>query len=398
MIRSDNGALSAHAGRGSIDAAASSSDEYRVVLPRFPDGKMCLNSVFLHADLMGRPYRAVDFRDGLKDIVDMTDVVSIGQFQMSHIWMITLASMAATEKMKRIGQLTVKGRKCLVLDPNAKDIRVRLLWLPTYLEDRRVVEALEPYGKVRNIVREKWRVPGMEHLETMNREVSMTLHDAVSSSDLPHMIKVYGVQSLVIVPGRPPLCLRCKKVGHIRKQCRAPKCTKCNKFGHEDNECYATYATVLRRGDEDAESNLDQFMDVSEVVGANGEVGASTGGPANSLPSVPGETGAINDHQPQDPGAIPVSSQTGDDSSMEQGSNCGSAATPSELDDRDQGETKQAGPFPEGQGNGVDTNSALGTGVSDVKRKKLEPGATYASKRLNVSKPLARQAQEKPPP
>ncbi|KAG0411966.1 hypothetical protein HPB47_010901 [Ixodes persulcatus] len=142
MMRSDNGALSAHAGRGSIDAAASSSDEYRVVLPRFPDGKMCLNSVFLHADLMGRPYRAVDFRDGLKDIVDMTDVVSIGQFQMSHIWMITLASMAATEKMKRIGQLTVKGRKCQVLDPNAKDIRVRLLWLPTYLEDRRVVEAL----------------------------------------------------------------------------------------------------------------------------------------------------------------------------------------------------------------------------------------------------------------
>ncbi|KAM7308309.1 hypothetical protein ISCGN_011943 [Ixodes scapularis] len=125
MMRSDNGALSAHAGRGGIDAAASSSDEYRVLLPRFPDEKMCLNSVFLHADLMGRPYRAVDFRDGLKDIVDMTNVVSIGQFQMSHIWMISLASMAATENMKRIGQLTVKGRKCLVLDANAKDIRVR---------------------------------------------------------------------------------------------------------------------------------------------------------------------------------------------------------------------------------------------------------------------------------
>ncbi|XP_029823008.3 uncharacterized protein LOC115309015 [Ixodes scapularis] len=160
-----------------------------------------------------------------------------------------------------------------------------------------------------------------------------------------------------------------QKIGHIRKQCRALKCNKCNKFGHEDNECYATYATVLRRGDEDAESNLDQFMDVSEVLGANGEVGASTGGPANSLPSVPGETGAISDHQPQDPGAIPVSSQTGDDSSMEQGSDC-SAATPSELNERDQGETKQAGPLPEGQGNGVDTHSALGTGVSDVKRNK----------------------------
>ena len=167
---------------------------------------MCMNSVFLHADLMGRPYRAVDFRDGLKSIVDMTEVVSIGQFQMSHVWMITLASMAATEKMKKAGQLTVKGSKCLVLDPNSKDIKEKLLWLPTYLEDRRVVEALAPFGKVRSIVREKWRVPGMEHLETMNREVSMTLHDSVTSTEVPHMTKVYGVQSLVVVPGRPPLC------------------------------------------------------------------------------------------------------------------------------------------------------------------------------------------------
>ncbi|CAN7988245.1 unnamed protein product, partial [Ixodes pacificus] len=108
-------------------------------------------------------------------------------------------------------------------------------------------------------------------------------------------------------------------------------------------------------------------MDVSEVVEANGEVGASTGGPADSLPSVPGETGATSDHQPQDPGAIAVSSPTGDFPSMEQGSDGGSAATPSELGERDQGETKQAGPLPEGQGNGVDTNAAMGTGVSDVK-------------------------------
>lgn len=74
------------------------------------------------------------------------------------------------------------------------------------------------------------------------------------------------------------------------------------------------------------------------------------GGPVDSLPSVPGETGATSDHQPQDPGAIPVSSQTGDDPSMEQGSDCGSAATPSELGERDQGETKQAGPFPRVKG------------------------------------------------
>ncbi|CAN7999725.1 unnamed protein product, partial [Ixodes pacificus] len=107
-------------------------------------------------------------------------------------------------------------------------------------------------------------------------------------------------------------------------------------------------------------------MDVSEVAGANGEVGAFTGGLADR-PSVPGGTGAASDHQPQDPGTIPVSSRTGVDPPVEQGSDCDSAATFSELGERDQGETKQAGPLPEGQGNGVDTNAAVGAGASDGK-------------------------------
>ncbi|EEC09076.1 hypothetical protein IscW_ISCW005566 [Ixodes scapularis] len=109
-------------------------------------------------------------------------------------------------------------------------------------------------------------------------------------------------------------------------------------------------------------------MDVSEVVGDNGEVGASTGGPADSPPSVPGGTRAASDHQPQDPGTIPVSSRTGVDPPVEQGSDCGSACALSELGERDQGETKQANPLPGDQGNGVDNKTPLwGTGFSDVK-------------------------------
>lgn len=85
MQRSDNSTLSAPASRGITDAATGVTDDYRILLPRFPDGKMCMNSVFLHANLAGRTYRAVDFRDGLKEIVEGSDVVSLGQYQMSHV-------------------------------------------------------------------------------------------------------------------------------------------------------------------------------------------------------------------------------------------------------------------------------------------------------------------------
>lgn len=198
--------------------------------------------------------------------------------------MLTLTSMAATEKVKAAGKLEVKGKKCLVIDPNSKDIKVKLLWLPTYLEDQRVAEALQPNGKLRTITREKWRVPGMETMEILNREVWLTLHDNVTSADLPHMLNVYGVQSLLLVPGRPPLCLRCKRVCHIRRQCRAPKCVKCHRFGHESSECYSTYASALR-GSREEDTNEEHFMDVSEVVDATGEVPSTA--QAESTPPAP---------------------------------------------------------------------------------------------------------------
>ncbi|KAM7296755.1 uncharacterized protein ISCGN_021910 [Ixodes scapularis] len=399
MQRSDNSALSAPASRGITDAAAGVTDDYRILLPRFPDGKMCMNSVFLHADLAGRPYRAVDFRDGLKEIVDGCDVVSLGQYQMSHVWMLTLTSMAATEKVKAAGQLKVKGKKCLVIDPNSKDIKVKLLWLPTYLEDRRVAEALEPYGKLRTITREKWRVQGMETMETLNREVSLTLHDAVTSAELPHMLKVYGVQSLLLVPGRPPLCLRCKRVGHIRRQCRAPKCVKCHRFGHESSECYSTYASALR-GSSDEDTNQEHFMDVSEVVDATGEVPSTP--QAESTPLAP-ESTAMTSNTPDAESAAASSSRAEGTKATEDSSFSSSptskeqqlkalppkdsSARPNRDDRRDcdQMDTSAADANAPKEGN-------------EGKRKQVLPPATTACKRLITVKQSVRQVQESHPP
>ncbi|KAG0434034.1 hypothetical protein HPB47_019402 [Ixodes persulcatus] len=125
----------------------------------------------------------------------------------------------------------------------------------------------------------------MENMETLNSEVCLTLHDMATSEDIPHLLRVAGIQSFLVMSGRPPLCLRCKKVGHIRRQCRTPKCARCNRFGHESDECYSSYVAVLRGSGTEPNAN-EEFMDISEVVDATGEVLPTQAGSAESGPHI----------------------------------------------------------------------------------------------------------------
>ncbi|XP_072143795.1 uncharacterized protein [Dermacentor andersoni] len=263
-------------GRGSSTPFLNEDASYKVVLPRLPTGNDVLNSVFLHADLSGRPYRAPDFRDALLEVVNTSDIVGVGQYQMSHVWMVTCASSAAKQTLVACGELRVKGLKCMVIDPETKNIKLKLLWLPPHLEPRRVEEAFQSYGQVKSVEREVWRCTGMEQWVTTNREVSLVLKDTITVSSIPHIMSIYGHQCLVLIPGRPPLCLRCKRVGHVRRQCRTPRCLQCRRFGHSADACVSTYANKLRSGQYNAdEPQLDHLMDSTEVVDATGE---TTGG------------------------------------------------------------------------------------------------------------------------
>ncbi|XP_049515853.1 uncharacterized protein LOC125941997 [Dermacentor silvarum] len=278
-------------GRGSSTPFLNEDASYKVVLPRLPTGNDVLNSIFLHADLSGRPYRAPDFRDALLEVVDTADIIGVGQYQMSHVWMVTCASSAAKHKLVACGELRVKGLKCMVIDPETKNIKLKLLWLPPHLEARRVEEAFQAYGQVKSVEREVWRCTGMEQWVTTNREVSLVLKDTVTVSSIPHIMSIYGHQCLVLIPGRPPLCLRCKRVGHVRRQCRTPRCLQCHRFGHSVDACVSTYANKLRSGQHSAEEpQLDHLMDATEIVVATGEA-----------------TGGIRDEEQESPEPMPSS-------------------------------------------------------------------------------------------
>lgn len=84
-------------------------------------------------------------------------------------------------------------------------------------------------------------------------------------------------QNALVVPGRPPFCLRCQRSGHVRRECRVPRCTRCRRFGHEYSQCVQTYATVA--GPVGCDDKSEQIMGEAEAAvaaGGGGDEPAST--------------------------------------------------------------------------------------------------------------------------
>ncbi|KAH9367236.1 hypothetical protein HPB48_000617 [Haemaphysalis longicornis] len=92
----------------------------------------------------------------------------------------------------------------------------------------------------------------------------MTLNPDVTPDDLPHVLSFYGGQVLVVVPGRAPLCLRCRRTGHMRREYRVPGCFKCRSFGNTADECVRTYASVVGGNDGEPKVN-ENLMEAEEA-------------------------------------------------------------------------------------------------------------------------------------
>ncbi|KAK8756308.1 hypothetical protein V5799_000990, partial [Amblyomma americanum] len=182
--------------------------------------------------------KASDFREPLESAGVLPFMAGIGPFQMSHVWMLELKTAEAKGRLLTEGALEVKKRYFAVIEPNKRELAFRVHWVPFYVSNESVQKAFEEFGEVTDVTREQWNSPGFEDAESTTRLVRMVLKEGFSIDDLPDMLKFYGGQVLVVVPGRPPICLRCKRTAHIRRDCRTPRCSLCRSLGHE-REGYA---------------------------------------------------------------------------------------------------------------------------------------------------------------
>ncbi|KAH6922619.1 hypothetical protein HPB50_017298 [Hyalomma asiaticum] len=270
MSASARAVSAAASGRGSRYSIAPPG--YQYVLPTLPSGETMKECLFLHCDVAGRPYRLEDFRDPLQELGVLKDVTGIGPFQMTHVWLIKLRTREIKQVLLNAGGIEVKGRFCAVIGPVQQDITLKVHWVPFHVTGEALKKAFDHYGEVKEVRQDEWKVRGFEQAESTTRIVRMTLPEERATP-----FRIFGGSVLVVVPGRAPICLRCRRKGHIRRDGRVPRCAQCREFGHELKDCVRTYARVTGSRQHEEEGLELMEEEVNDKVTASLETQAEQG-------------------------------------------------------------------------------------------------------------------------
>ena len=225
-------------------------------------------TLILSGDRAGTPYFREDFLNGLKLVLGdgISQIVSFGPLAKNTEWFLMVKSERARDNLLAAGVVKVKGGVFRVRSADSTQFRVRIHWAPPFIPNDVIINHLSQYGKVLSCVNEMSVSKGFENVATGVRTVVMCGNKA----DLPHFFVVVDkstkqtFQLLVTVTGRPPICLRCNKVGHFRRECTTPYCRHHGEYGHKTEECSAvgSYAGVLR-GKNNAEPEPVEIEEVS---------------------------------------------------------------------------------------------------------------------------------------
>ncbi|XP_060082147.1 uncharacterized protein LOC132561435, partial [Ylistrum balloti] len=163
------------------------------------------------------------------------EIVSVFRCEAPNTWFVTLQSEAVVDSIVEKG--TMKDTY-FALTPERCDqrrISLRVMWLPSWISDDAIADHFDSYyGKVINIAREKTSI-GKVTLETGTRIVTLLIKEG-DQDRIPYRDRLFGKVALITVPGRPPICLRCQQVGHVRSQCP----------GKPEPTTRATYAKVAQ--------------------------------------------------------------------------------------------------------------------------------------------------------
>ena len=209
-------------------------------------------SVILSGKKDGKRFVREDFTDSLNEILTCLKdhVVAFGPLARNSEWCLTLKTDAAKDIVLCAGTLSVRGCIFYVRSADKMQFSARVLWAPSYIPNAAIVNVLEKTCEVQSIVSEKSTAKGFEGIPTGNRRLVLTgLKD-----DIPHTFNIINPHTkekfeiLVLIPGRSPLCFRCKETGHFRSECFTPQCRACGVFGHTYESCAVanSYSSKLR--------------------------------------------------------------------------------------------------------------------------------------------------------
>lgn len=177
--------------------------------------------------------KAAEFRRRhLLDFINQdreADLIAAWQKDRSDTWYATFESTRIVDELD--GHEMKYKDVDISLQFSAADrivVKGRVHWLPIWENNTELRRHLEQYGEVRQVAHQT-----EQGVATGVREITMTMREGDQDS-IPYIGRLNGHKYLMVIPGRPPVCFRCERAGHLRQHCPAYM------HLHEINRSYAS--------------------------------------------------------------------------------------------------------------------------------------------------------------
>lgn len=174
----------------------------------------------LRMKLFGRNAAWLSRRDVLaflrKQQID--NVLSLWKGESPVECFVTFSSPTSAEKLQALGDFRIGTTQVVVAGPTDVINDVRVHWTPAALTKKAVGRIFTSKGlTLLDYEEEKNPEDG---LLTGVRRLRL-VGDQGTWETIPHLVSFAqsGTNLLIIVPGRPPLCLKCRELGHHRAEC-----------------------------------------------------------------------------------------------------------------------------------------------------------------------------------
>ena len=180
------------------------------------------------------------------------NVVTLGPMLKNNTHYMGVDTTACRETLINRGWIVINDRRFRVRSVDDTRFVARIPWCPPYIPGSAIAAALGDKSVVTNVEYEMYKWKGLENISTGIRLVSMV----GDRHTVPHLIQVTNplnkqtYEMLVTVVGRAPLCLKCRRTGHYRRDCTTPYCRHHGIYGHSTEQCTlekVSYANAAKK-------------------------------------------------------------------------------------------------------------------------------------------------------
>lgn len=136
-----------------------------------------------------------------------------------HIWYVTTETDIQAEALASLQTVKVSDTLSLCLTNCGRErLHMRVHWLPATVPEAAICNHFGHCGTVIAYSEEKVELLGLKNIRSGVREVTIDISER-KKDRLPHRLNIAGCPALLTFRGRPPLCLKCGEVGHVRGKC-----------------------------------------------------------------------------------------------------------------------------------------------------------------------------------